>query len=59
MFEFYSTFGLRESSICGDLSYKHAHQMLEFLREKRNDVINETVKDVVKDPPLATWALTN
>jgi hypothetical protein len=25
--------------------------MLESLREKKKDVINETVKDIIKDPP--------
>jgi hypothetical protein len=34
MFEFYSTFGLKDPSIQGDLSYEDAHQMLEFLQEK-------------------------
>jgi hypothetical protein len=59
MFEFYSTFGLRDPSIWGDLSYEDAYRMLESLREKKKDVINETVKDIVKDPPPPTTTLSN
>jgi hypothetical protein len=35
MFEFYSTFGLRDPSIWGDLSYEDAYRMLELPREKK------------------------
>jgi hypothetical protein len=59
MFEFYSTFGLRDPSIWGDLSYEDTHRMLESLREKKKNVINETVKDIVKDPPLPTSTPSN
>jgi hypothetical protein len=33
--------------------------MLESLREKKKNVINETVKDIVKDPPLPTSTPSN
>jgi hypothetical protein len=59
MFEFYSTFSLKDPSIWGDLSYEDAYRMLESLREKKKDVINETVKDIVKDPPPPTTTLSN
>jgi hypothetical protein len=59
MFEFYSTFSLKDPSIWGDLSYEDAHRLLESLREKKKDAIHEAAKDVPKDPPLATSTPSN
>jgi hypothetical protein len=52
MFEFYSTFGLR------DLSYEDAHKVLKSLQEKKKDVDREIVKEVVKNLALPTLAPT-
>jgi hypothetical protein len=35
MFDFYSTFGLRDPSIWGISQYEDAHKMLETLQEKK------------------------
>ena len=59
MFEFYSTFGLKDPFIWGDLLFEDAQWSLESLREKEKDAVHEAAKDVPKDPPLATLTPSN